>query len=99
MVRAYLTEGSRQFKALISYLHDESKVQGVTVFRGITGFGKSGHVHSSTLLDISFDLPVVIEFFDSPERAEPIIEHLNQILKAGHVVYWPAWVTTDAKHA
>lgn len=95
MVRAYLTEGNRQFKALIRYLHDESKVQGVTVFRGITGFGKSGHVHSSTLLDISLDLPVVIEFFDEPQRAKPIIEHLNQVLKAGHVVHWPARVNAD----
>ena len=95
MVRAYLTEGSRQFKALIRYLHDDSKVQGVTVFRGITGFGKSGHVHSSTLLDMSLDLPVVIEFFDKPERAKPIIEHLNHFLEPGHVVYWPARVNID----
>jgi PII-like signaling protein len=95
MVRAYLTEGDRQFKTLIRYLHDESKVQGVTVFRGITGFGKSGHVHSSTLLDLSLDLPVVIEFFDKPERAKPIVEHLSHILQAGRVVYWPAMVNVD----
>ncbi len=95
VVRAYLTEGSRQFKALISYLHDESKVQGVTVFRGITGFGRSGHVHSSSLLDMSLDLPLVIEFFDKPERAKPIIEHLHQVLKSGHVVYWPAKVNIE----
>lgn len=94
MVRAYLTEGSGQFKALLKYLHDESKVQGITVFRGITGFGKSGRVHSSTLLDMSLDLPVVIEFFDDPERAQSIIRHLSKVLEPGHVVYWQAEVNT-----
>jgi PII-like signaling protein len=94
MVRAYLTEGSGQFKALLKYLHDESKVQGITVFRGITGFGKSGRVHSSTLLDMSLDLPVVIEFFDDPERAQSIIHHLSKVLEPGHVVYWRAEVNT-----
>ena len=46
MVRVYLTEG-RLLDELVKFLHDESNVQGVTVFRGITGFGKSGHMHSS----------------------------------------------------
>ena len=53
---------------LLQYLHDESKVQGVTVFRGITGFGSSGEVHSSTLIDMSLDLPIVIEFSDTAEK-------------------------------
>lgn len=92
VVRAYLTEGSGQFKTLLKYLHDESKVQGITVFRGITGFGKSGRVHSSTLLDMSLDLPIVIEFFDEPERAQSIVHHLSKVLEPGHVVYWRAEV-------
>jgi PII-like signaling protein len=45
---------------LLQYLHDDKKVRGVTVFRGITGFGVSGEYHSSKLIDMSLDLPVVI---------------------------------------
>jgi len=90
VVRVYINEGSGKMKSLMKYLHDESKVHGVTVFRGITGFGKSGRYHSSTLLDMSLDLPVVIEFFESPERAESIIEHLNSQLEPGHIVFWNA---------
>lgn len=90
MVRVYINEGSGKLKTLIKYLHDESKVHGVTVFRGITGFGKSGRYHSSTLMDMSLDLPVVIEFFESPERAAVIIEHLETRLEPGHIVFWNA---------
>ena len=91
MVRVYLTEGNG-LKGLLKYLHDQSKVRGVTVFRGITGFGKSGTVHSSSLLDLSMDLPVVIEFFDEPAKVARILEHLDAMLEPGHVVSWEAQV-------
>ncbi len=90
MVRIYLHEAKAHMKELLEYLHDESKVRGVTVFRGITGFGNSGRYHSSTLMDISLDLPIVIEFYDEPEKARSIISTLNSRVKPGHIVWWPA---------
>ena len=96
VVRIYLHEATSRLGELLSYLHDESKVHGVTVFRGITGFGGSGKFHSSTLLDLSLDLPLVIEFYDTPERAAAIIEHLNSQIKPGHIVYWPAHTNIEA---
>ncbi len=90
MVRIYLTEAEGLLNRLLNKLHDEEKVRGVTVFRGISGFGKSGKVHSSRLLDLSMDLPVVIEFFDEPDKVEAILEHLNGILEPGHIVSWCA---------
>ena len=92
IVRIYLTETGTLLKTLLAKLHDEEKVRGVTVFRGITGFGRSGKVHSSTLLDLSLDLPVVIEFFDDPDKIKRILEHLKDIMPPGHVVSWPAQV-------
>lgn len=92
MVRVYLTESEKTLKTLLAKLHDEEKVRGVTVFRGISGFGRSGKVHSATLLDLSLDLPVVIEFFDEPAKVQRIFAHLKGILPAGHVVSWPAQV-------
>ncbi|MDX1697756.1 MAG: DUF190 domain-containing protein [Thiohalobacterales bacterium] len=89
-VRIYLTEGEGQMPGLLERLHDEEKVHGVTVFRGISGFGKSGVLHSSTLLDMSLDLPLVIEFFDVPDKAAAIIEHIRADLEPGHIVSWPA---------
>jgi PII-like signaling protein len=92
VVRIYLTEGERLLKTLLAKLHDEEKVRGVTVFRGISGFGKSGIVHSTTLLDLSLDLPVVIEFFDAPDKARHILSHLKNLLPPGHVVSWQAQI-------
>lgn len=92
VVRIYLTEGEKRLKALLARLHDREKVRGVTVFRGISGFGRSGVVHSSTLLDLSLDLPVVIEFFDTPETVRRILGHLKDELPAGHVLTWPAHI-------
>jgi hypothetical protein len=90
MVRIYLHEAQDLMKELLEYLHDDSKVHGVTVFRGITGFGSSGEYHSSTLMDMSLDLPVVVEFYDEPDKIKAILEHLNTKIKPGHIAYWPA---------
>lgn len=92
MVRVYLTEAGKTLKTLLTKLHDEEKVRGVTVFRGISGFGRSGKVHSSLLLDLSLDLPVVIEFFDEPAKVERILSHLKDMLPPGHVITWTAKV-------
>ena len=90
MVRIYLSEAEKLLKTLLTKLHDDEKVRGVTVFRGVSGFGRSGVVHSSTLLDLSLDLPMVIEFFDEPEKVKRILAHLKTILPPGHVASWNA---------
>lgn len=90
MVRIYLSEAEKLLKTLLTKLHDEEKVRDVTVFRGVSGFGRSGAVHSSTLLDLSLDLPMVIEFFDEPEKVKRILAHLKTILPPGHVASWNA---------
>ena len=92
VVRIYLTEGDHQLQRLLRRLHDEERVCGVTAFRGIAGFGKSGKMHSSSLLDMSLDMPLVLEFFDRPEKMERVLEHLNQELEPGHILTWSASV-------
>jgi PII-like signaling protein len=93
LVRVYLTEAESHLDTLLKRLHDWGKVRGVTVFRGITGFGKSGKIHASSLLDISLNLPVVLEFFDEPKRAEEVLQYLNTLVEPGHIVSWPARLT------
>lgn len=95
MVRIYLTESEGLMKQLLTRLHDDEKVLGVTVFRGIAGFGQSGKMHSSTLLDLSLDLPVAVEFFDEPGKVRRILAHLESLIPVGHVVSWPARVNDD----
>ena len=90
MVRLYCTEGQGKLKDILSRLHDDFRVRGVTVFRGVAGFGASGELHSSSLLDISLDLPQVIEFFDEQGKVAEILSELASSFEPGHVVSWPA---------
>ena len=92
MVRLYCTEGKSKLKDILSRLHDDFRVRGVTVFRGVAGFGASGKLHSSSLLDISLDLPQVIEFFDEQDKVTEILSELASSFKPGHVVSWSAEV-------
>ncbi len=95
MVRIYCTEGEHKMKKTLSYLHDVEKVAGVTAFRGIAGFGRSGRMHTASLVDLSLDMPVVIEFFDRPDKARRVVEHLRNKIDPGHLVYWNARTNLD----
>ena len=90
VVRVYCTEGKGKLKDMLSRLHDDYQVRGVTVFRGVAGFGTTGELHSSSLLDISLDLPQVIEFFDEQEKVTAILSDLASSFKPGHVISWSA---------
>jgi PII-like signaling protein len=89
MVRVYLSESDHGIKALLRILHDELGVQGVTVMRGIEGYGSSGVVHSASLIDLSGDLPVVLEFFDENEKVDRAIARIADVVAPGHIVSWP----------
>jgi PII-like signaling protein len=95
MVRVYLSESDRELNALLKCLHDELRVCGATVMRGVAGFGKSGVVHSASLLDLSADLPLVLEFFDRPERARAAIELIRDFVDPGHLVSWSVLVEPE----
>jgi PII-like signaling protein len=88
MVRVYLNEGQSKLDSIMQMLHDEEHMSGVTVLRGIIGYGDSGRVHTSSLLDVSLDLPLIVEFFDTQERVEPVISRLEKELSLAHIVTW-----------
>lgn len=95
MVRIYCSEKGGQHRDLLELLHDQEQVAGVTAFRGIAGFGGSGRIHEAGLLDVSLDLPVIIEFFDRPERVRSIMQHLKNTVAPGHMVSWAAKANLD----
>jgi PII-like signaling protein len=88
-VRIYITESSHTLNTLINYLKNETAIRGVSVFRAIQGFGSTGE-HTASLLDLALDLPLVIEFFDSKDKLNPVLEHLSKMIKPEHIVFWEA---------
>lgn len=95
MVRIYLHEadhGRRKtlMQEILTLLQDQHGVQGVTVFRGIAGFGASGEVRADDILRLNVDLPLMIQFFDVPKVAEAAIGILEDLVPGGHIVSWPA---------
>ena len=90
MVRVYCSDRDHEHEQIIDLLHKDHRVAGVTAFRGVAGFGKSGAMHSAGLLDVSLDLPIIIEFFDRPDKVAEVLELLNERLEPGHIVSWPA---------
>ena len=59
----------------------ECGLAGATVFRGILSFGVSGKVHTSKILELSPDLPVVIEIMDEGRRVEEFLQVLESLVK------------------
>lgn len=89
MVRIYVTESSNLLKPIVNYLHHEAKVRGVSVFRAISGYGQTSE-HQSSLMDLSLNLPLIIEFFDHSEKIKAALEHVCTLVKSEHIVFWEA---------
>lgn len=91
VVRIYLREadhGKRRtlMQEVLNILHDQHRVQSSVVFRGIAGFGDGGEVHASDLLRINVDLPLVIEFFDTPKVVDAALALLDGLVPAGQIL-------------
>ena len=59
---------------------------GATVLRGIEGFGASQHVHTTRILSLTEDLPVVIVMVDEADRIERFALELDELIAEGLVV-------------
>lgn len=54
---------------------------GATVFKGIMGYGKNSVIHTSKILVLSEDMPVVIEIVDEIDKAEKFLSVLHEIFE------------------
>jgi PII-like signaling protein len=58
-------------------------IAGATVVRGIEGFGADSRIHTSRILRLSEDLPVVIEIVDTPEQIDRVVPILDEMVGEG----------------
>jgi len=87
LVRIFIGENDRHKGKLlykfITELCRERGVAGVTVFRGILGYGKSSIIHEQKILKLSSDLPIVIEIVDCEEKIEEVLPEISKLIKGG----------------
>jgi len=75
-------EGKPLHQAIVHLLRAE-RFYGVTVLRGIGGFGASSIYHTDKILRLSQDLPIVIEVVEYAERIERIMPRLDAMIEGG----------------
>ena len=64
-------------------LFKKEGMAGATVLRDISGFGKSSKLHTTSILRLSDDLPIVIEVVDRKENIERIKPKLDKVIEEG----------------
>jgi len=77
-------EGHPLYQAIVELLRSRHYA-GATVTRGIMGFGATARVHSAGLLDLSTDLPIVVECADTEARIREILPRLDRMIGGGLV--------------
>lgn len=61
------------------------RMAGATAIRGFVGFGAKAHIHTAKLLELSFDLPVIVEIVDTEANINKLLPKLDEMVKEGLV--------------
>ena len=89
LLRIFLGEddrhGSRPLYEAIVMKARELHLAGATVLRGPMGYGHSSRLHTTKILRLSQDLPVVIEIIDDPDRIDAFLPVLDGMMTSGLV--------------
>lgn len=73
------------YRALIERLRREG-FAGTTVFHGVAGFGAASVIHTARIVDLSADLPVVIEIIDDQEHMDRLVPILDEMVTGGALI-------------
>jgi PII-like signaling protein len=91
LLRIFTTEGARDggrplYEAIIRKAR-QAKLAGATVLRGPMGFGQSARLHNASIIDLSADLPLVIEIVDSDDKLRAFLPALEGMADIGLVTF------------
>ena len=87
LARIYIGEsdswqGRPLYEAIVHLLRDRG-LAGATVIRGIEGFGARHHLHTTRILSLTTDLPILIEVVDQEDRIRGILPEIDGIVGDG----------------
>ncbi len=90
MLRIFLGEADKfhdepLYDAIVKKLR-MMDIAGVTVYRGILGYGAKGHEHKKSFLHVSRDLPIMLSVVDTPEKIQAAAEVIEGMLEDGLLV-------------
>ena len=96
LLRVFVGENDRQeglpvYEWLVQQAH-RRRMAGVTVMHGSEGYGARSQLHTTRVLRLSVDLPIVVEIIDTREKIEDFLALLDQVLTGGVAVVQDAQV-------
>lgn len=77
-------QGRPLYEAIV-LLARELHLAGATVLRGPMGFGANSRLHTTKVLRLSEDLPMIVEIVDSKEKIDELMPHIDQMVREGLV--------------
>lgn len=89
LLRIFIGESDKyEGKPLYEWLVIKAKehgLAGATVLRGLMGFGANSRIHTSKILRLSLDLPIVVEIVDTPEKIKAFLSCIESVVREGLV--------------
>ncbi len=89
LLRIFIGESDKHGgKPLYEAVVEEARKRGLagaTVLRGFLGFGANSRIHTSKILRLSEDLPVVVEIVDSEDNINAFLPELDEMVEEGLV--------------
>ena len=76
--------GKPVYEVLLDIFY-KKKIMGVSVFRGIAGYGSDGVFHTSKILELSTSMPVKIEVVESEEMINGVLPNIYHVVEKGMV--------------
>jgi len=96
LLRIFIGESNKhEGKPLYEWLVIKAKEQGLagaTVLRGVMGFGANSRIHTSKILRLSLDLPIVVEIVDTHENIKQFLTSIEAVVTEGLVTLEKATV-------
>lgn len=77
-------EGEPLYRAIVLKAK-ELGLAGATVLKGPMGYGANSLIHTNRLIEVSGDLPLVIEIVDAPEKVESLLPFLDDVVQEGMI--------------
>ncbi|MDA0264655.1 MAG: DUF190 domain-containing protein [Chloroflexi bacterium] len=89
LLRIFIGESDRHdgmplYEWIVRKMRDEG-IAGATVLRGVMGFGANSRVHTSKILRLSLDLPMVVEIVDSADKIDSVMPIIDEVIGEGLV--------------